>query len=664
MCWVYELPDNSADCPCCARLNNDYVHTEAASLYTGSLTSLSELSRMSMVYAVSNQSRINQAIQVRSTKRRRITPDWETLEFEYALSRTKQTIERNVNVPLGVRRLMNFLGVFDIFMTYPEANIYFDKNDYIYRVLAACCMPAISGHSEYKAEQTQLYRMLSSHDLSTVKQCVVEGSRQGGKTLVLSRFWAIMALMSPIGGQLINQHHINHEKASEILEVSANILRWARDSPDVMEKLKCFGVNEITFVREREQRFAILSQAAGLTRRTVNSVHARSSNGRGNAPTAVTAIDESAFVPTELHTKITKPLNAKEYRTMIHTTTPGEVGSDYHSYTQRIRQKNEEGDFSTLLISMSTACAECIGKKQGWRCCHDTKNTVPWKTLQKLESERREHGDDMTEYETEYMGINPKGSGGFFDKEQLERVFSPNHTVVVNLPTRPYLFISNDPGSHEGSFAAFKAAVITSSGQHCVIGMANFLLSGCGIDTYKAYVTTFVTAVFKHPIFSRTRANHITVIAMVEGNNNGVITRGAVSEIERLARRAKYGFMNPFLEKNDIIKEITNAGMYTRDSHKVRGIEILQGYLMLDTAFFVHPKCIAIDKITGSRPTLGEMCKIMVEQLARFHINPKNNRITGVVSKNDHDDLGCICLLELYWIDKIKILLYKRKITV
>jgi hypothetical protein len=121
-------------------------------------------------------------------------------------------------VPVGVTRLMRFIGVMDIFKQHATSSQRFKENDNILKRLISSHLHLIVGIDEWKNTKTSLYKLIDSEmNLSIMKHLIWITARQSGKTTTIGLFIAVLSWLSVAGGELINVYHTAKPKAQAIV---------------------------------------------------------------------------------------------------------------------------------------------------------------------------------------------------------------------------------------------------------------------------------------------------------------------------------------------------------------------------------------------------------------------------------------------------------------
>jgi hypothetical protein len=226
------------------------------------------------------------------------TRDVNKTRFSPASENLDPTLSRAAalaTVPLGVRRLLRFIDVLDIF-TAPWAPEQFLENEGILKQLIATHLKLIVGKNEWKKHKSRLFAILDTDiELARKQHIVWITNRQQGKTSTLSKFLAVMAYLSPTGGSLIYVYSTSRDRAQELIDASRKYLWWARTTPEIADKLATYGLEVPQFKSNNASGFRMQSATNSVA---VNLIKARPKSVescRGDAPHSA-FIDEIAFV--------------------------------------------------------------------------------------------------------------------------------------------------------------------------------------------------------------------------------------------------------------------------------------------------------------------------------------------------------------------------------
>ena len=204
------------------------------------------------------------------------------------------------DVPLGVKRLFQFLAVLDMLGNAPWANVRFPENEAMLRKFTATHLILIVGREEYAKHRGTLLSIIDSvSDLSKLVHLTWITNRQQGKTTTLAKFLAAMAMISPMGGPLIYVYSTTRDRAVELVDGAKRYINWILNNKENVDLFTSWGLQVKTYVFNNTIGFALPSF---LDNRIVNNIKARPKTAdscRGDAPRAC-MFDEVAVVSVSL----------------------------------------------------------------------------------------------------------------------------------------------------------------------------------------------------------------------------------------------------------------------------------------------------------------------------------------------------------------------------
>ena len=112
--------------------------------------------------------------------------------------------------PPALSRLREYLSLMRALDTAPWANVVFDVNDRMLRVLTATHLHLIVGKKNFRTcNRAALMRLIDpERDLDGLSNVVWVTNRQQGKTSTLGKFIASLAIHSDVSGSLCNVQHL------------------------------------------------------------------------------------------------------------------------------------------------------------------------------------------------------------------------------------------------------------------------------------------------------------------------------------------------------------------------------------------------------------------------------------------------------------------------
>jgi len=213
------------------------------------------------------------------------------------------------DVPLGVRRLFQFLAVLDFLGNAPWANVRFPENEAMLRKFTATHLILIVGREEYGKHRGTLLSIIDSvSDLSKLVHLTWITNRQQGKTTTLAKFLAAMAMISPMGGPLIYVYSTTRDRAQELIDNAKRYIDWVLHDPRNVDIFTSWGLHVKSYTANNTIGFSLPSF---LDNRIVNDIKARPKTAdscRGDAPRAC-MFDEVAFVSVRKASGVAKTMN-------------------------------------------------------------------------------------------------------------------------------------------------------------------------------------------------------------------------------------------------------------------------------------------------------------------------------------------------------------------
>ena len=130
--------------------------------------------------------------------------------------------QKRQRVDLARERVCSFIRLLSILDTAPWANIVFDVNDRMIRVLCATHLHLIVGKKQFATcDRAQLLRLIDAgRNLDGYGNVVWITNRQQGKTSTLGKFIAALAIHSPVGGDLCNVYATSLDRANELTKAA------------------------------------------------------------------------------------------------------------------------------------------------------------------------------------------------------------------------------------------------------------------------------------------------------------------------------------------------------------------------------------------------------------------------------------------------------------
>lgn len=561
-----------------------------------------------------------------------------------------QSMLRQYEVPQAVVRLIRFRKTLDIFSTCPWANIKFDENERILRMMTASHLRLIVGKTEWTQHKSILYPLIdSTTDLSPIENVVWVTNRQQGKTTNLAKFIAALSLLSPVGGNLMYIYSTGLDRSQELCRDSKKYMTWIQGDNDVQERLGLLGISVPRIETNNERMYTI---ECGIMPGIINTVKARPKNAdgcRGDAPQAA-VFDEVGFISAQFWYLFAFPLLQVGGRIFTMATTPPPINSYFDVFAASIKKRNAENDRLFLLINHSMVCEKCIESDNAGQCSHKLYLVPKWKTVSKFVAMRAlVPAKQRAAFEAEIFGVMDQDSPTYFPMKLLDYVFDEKPAIrSPNFGQSPVVYISVDPASHEVSFMGMSAAAYTVDGQVVVLGAAEVSMHKCQIVQVTMCVTRFVEQVFQSVLLRRYKSHDIRVVPIVECNNNEILSKDIVTSIQNCARTRGISYQMPFLKQYFATAITENIGIWATHSTKASGVQLLYFMMMDNRLTFAEPFVTIGDvhKKRSTTPSSKETQQLLKSELANFHDNGTN--ITGKTS-DTNDDVAMTLVHFAHW---------------
>jgi phage terminase large subunit-like protein len=102
---------------------------------------------------------------------------------------------------------------------------------------------------------------------------MVDNSQQG-KTSTISKFLAVLSLLSPQGGNLCCVYSTSLDRAQEVTRAAKKYLYYYANDPKVKSMFKELGLGTVVFTTDNERTYTLKSLTADVS----NTVQARPKN--------------------------------------------------------------------------------------------------------------------------------------------------------------------------------------------------------------------------------------------------------------------------------------------------------------------------------------------------------------------------------------------------
>ena len=559
-----------------------------------------------------------------------------------------QSLTRQYELPQAVVRVIRFRKTLDIFSTCPWANIKFDENERILRMMTASHLRLIVGKSEWSKHKSILYPLIDSKvDLSPIENVVWVTNRQQGKTTNLAKFIAALSLLSPVGGNLMYIYSTGLDRSQELCRDAKKYMTWIQGDVDVQERLGRLGICKPRIETNNERMYTI---ECGIAPGIINTVKARPKNAdgcRGDAPQAA-VFDEVGFISALWY--LLRSRCCRLAAAYLPWRPPPPINSYFDVFAASIRKRNAENDRLFLLINHSMVCEKCIENDNAGQCSHKLFLVPKWKTVSKFVAMRAlVPAKQRSAFEAEIFGVMEQDSPTYFPIKLLDYVFDEKSTLRnPNLGKSPVVYISVDPASHDVSFMGMSAAAYTTDGQVVVLGLAEVSMHKCQIVQVTMCVTRFVEQTFQNVPLRRYKSSAIRVIPIVECNNNEILSKDIVTAIQVCAKTRGVTYKMPFLKQYFATAITENVGIWATHNTKASGVQLLY-FMMMDNRLNFAEQMVTIGDVHKKRsntPTPKEIKSLLKDELANFHDDGTN--ITGKTA-DTNDDVAMTLVHFAHW---------------
>lgn len=560
------------------------------------------------------------------------------------------------SVPLGIRRLLRFLGVLELMVT-PRKKAKFFANEDILIQLIATHLRLIVGNEEFALHKTALYNILGSNNknIARIQNVIWITNRQQGKTTTLSRFLAALSYLSPVGGRLAYVYSLSRDRSQELVDGAKEYLWLAATDPVFIAKLAAYGLEPPEFIADNSFGYAVRSGTNSLVVNVVKAKPQSMKSCRGDAPETV-IIDEVGFVEEFFWKLFAFPLTQVFDRLFIMVTTPAPYGSFFHEFTKTVIERNEKGDFFMSLTNHSLVCDDCQGSDNAMDCSHRLYLIPPWKSLFRLE-DMSEYVSlkDRKEYMKEVFGVISGEGGTFFKGFLVDRAFGyKNIRKPKNLPAKVNVYIGIDPPQGEMSCMGLAAITYSTSGKIYYLGLGEISMMDTETTEMEMLAGHFTISVLKLLEDLGRPADVVSVIPIVETNNCGILSAGIVKTIERYTEINGARYVMPFTRQ--YFGEAITDGIGVRTDKKTK-----PGYiqhmisLLVDNRIAVADRCVTIGSVYKPKyttPSLQDILYLMCTQLYNWR---NTNKGPSGKAANNEDDMSLTGMMVPYWSNSLKL---------
>lgn len=581
----------------------------------------------------------------RAVKRRRLTPNAQCIAaFRRGAGARPASTSDSATDPTA--RLVLFLQLLDHLSTAPWACKSFEPNDTMIARLTASHLKLITWCEK---PPVHLYDLLSlpldeaPYPTETLNYVWIT-NRQQGKTTLIAKFIAALALSAKPTAMLITVYSTKQDRAGELVNAAKRYYHWMMSDEGRHPKWP-----SITLQRDNERGFEVaLSPTAAAS-----GVFARPKNPdtcRGDAPSAA-FFDEVGFMSASFWYQFALPLSQIAGRRFTCTTTPPPPKSYFDQFCNQVRAANADGDYFFGLINHSLACEQCIAARKATECCHRLHLVPQWKSMLSITSSlgKLMPRHRKEQFAQEVFGVMSTDGQAFLDAKLLEAV--RKRALVTTWRARcPTIWVGIDPPAHNKSDMGMAAFLVSDqTGQIVIIGAAAVETSATEVNEIQRTVDRWTGELRRHP-FVRPSS---PLIPIVECNNNDILSRSIVTAITA-QRGATY---MPFVPERFQRFITSGVGVWTSAETKLASLSVVYQAL-LDGRISIAEKVVTInreeiDPRAQPAPDRDTIVRRLLDELGQFGFDERG-KVTGKTSEDAQDDLGMAFLLAMYWRVSVK----------
>jgi len=511
----------------------------------------------------------------------------------------------------------------------PWANVVFDVNDRMLRVLTCTHMHLIVGKRAFESsDRPSLVRIVdpSNSSFDSYNNVIWITNRQQGKTSTLAKFIAALAMHSCVGGHLCNVYSTSLDRANELTRAARAYVRWAIAEHPHYKHVSITTDNNTTFIVSN-----------GLAD---NKVVARPKNPdscRGDAPEAC-FFDEIGFCSSQFWFKFALPLLQVSNRVATCTTTPPAEDSFFAIFAERVRARNVEGDNFFFLTNHSLSCGTCIEAGEAERCCHNLAFLPPWKSLLRFNAMKAlVPRKQAATFRQEVYGVLSEQASTYFPPKLVDAAFARERRVLEH-GSAP-VWVGVDPASHTVSDLGI-AAVVVKRGMIVLAGVSNVSVAQSDVEQVIALIKVFLRRlrVIVGPL--------APLVPVVEVNGSEVFASTIVRAFHEFAP-----VYMPFTTER--FRTCVANGIGVRTTKHTKCMMVHAMFTALSEGRFVLASRLAhvsrSDVMAMARKVAAEdHATELADQLKRIRDDEKGV-ITGKTGGGDNDDSAIAVMLAITW---------------
>lgn len=562
-------------------------------------------------------------------------------------SRRKRTRTTTSDVSEHVLKLVRFRKLLDLLGTAHWASKRFEENEKILNDMMASHLQIIVGFDDAEEHRTALCALISSEDLSFIRHILWITNRQQGKTWLLSRMYAALMMLSPLGGDLIDMYAPLFKRSQAVMFGARQYIVECQTNKSWWATLASLGMSIPRFKAENTETFTLHNCVYPSIENKFQSCPVTVKSNRGNNAHVI-GTDEAAWCGRAHIYEMIMPLLLVRGRVATFITTPPEPENDFNDFIRQIK----EGSSIFTLRNHSLLCENCIESNKK-RCVHKLAWVPSFKGVLKLEEMIRGMPlNEASALEAELYGRIRAGKKCYFDRDQISNFIEMSD--VTPTFNEPVIGISVDPPSHDVSCMGLAAMTMTPSGICVILGSCEVPCERSAVADVELTVRLFTRRVLEHHTIRL--CQNVRVIPIVEANNNGILAKTITSSIEDETRRAKAVFVMPFIKAyfpRDIVPDV---GILCTETNKLEGIvELYMGIVKRQVRFVSRFVTVGQHMIA---PSCESAKQKLFQQLVEFK-DDKKGKVSGKTA-NTNDDQSIAVIQCFRWLGQVLCILSRQ----
>jgi hypothetical protein len=557
-----------------------------------------------------------------------------------------------VAYPDAVVRLVRFKKLLALLGTCHWANRYFIENEKILDILIGNHLFAIVGEKDLDTHRTLLYSLLNTpgqeEDIATIIHLLWITNRQQGKTWLLSRFYAALMMLSPMGGDLIDVYATLFKRSQAILFGAKRYIVECQTNPEFKAKLAELGMSIPRFKTENTETFTLHCCINESIENKIQACPCNVRSNRGNNALVI-AIDEAAWVGRALIYEMIMPLLQVGGRVCTMITTPPEPENDFNDFIRQIRENHS----LFTLRNHSLLCDDCLALN-ATRCVHKLGNIPSFKSVLKIEGIIRSMpANEAATLEAEVYGRIRSGKRPYFTREVVRAFIETAELAAPTFGHSPLIAISVDPPSHEVSCMGMAALAHTTSGVTVIIGSCEVPAERSGVAEVELCVRAFTRRVLEHHSLRLYSNTDVRVMAIIEANNCGILSKTITSAVQDEALKRRSVWVMPFIKTFFARDIVPDVGILCTETNKMEGIVRLYMAMVKRQVRFVQRMVTIgpIHQLNSRSPSAEEAKHKLLLQLVEFK-DDKKGKVSGKTA-NTNDDQTMALIQGYNWLCEV-----------